>query len=401
MRIAYITSRFPFPLEKGDKLRAYQQIMLLKAMGHEVYLFAMSDVPVDAQHMAAVKRICHEVNVYQLSRSVIFKNVARSFLCNESVQSFYFYSRKVHQLLKQRIHDLNPDVMFFQLIRTARYAEGFSRFPKVLDYQDAFSKGMQQRSNKSRFIGRWIFGREARLLEKYEKRCLIEFDGTSIITNSDRISIDSENKHGMAIIPNFIALDHFVIHHTQRSNDVLFVGNMGYPPNVEAASFLVNEIMPKVWQILPDIKVLLAGANPSSKIKNLASDKVVVTGWVDDIRDCYQSSQLFVAPMLSGTGLQNKLLESLAMGLPCITSTLCASTLAPGYEELVSVGSNADQFAFEIIQHFQCSQDYTQYGINSRKYIAENYDSKTIGDHLEGLLKKAMVNHDAAQKSKP
>ena len=399
MRIAYITSRFPYPLEKGDKLRAYQQIKQLKAMGHQVHLYAVSDIPVKSHHLDAINAICASVFIYRLSRLDIFRNILKSLLLGESVQSSYFYVPGFHRLLKRQMSELKPDVMFFQLIRTARYAEGMDDFPKMLDYQDAFSKGMQQRSSSGGLYNRLIFGREYRLLSLFEKACMGKFNALSIITEADRLAIDPENKFGITIVPNSVELEYFDAPSGSRPHDILFVGNMGYPPNVEAACFLVNEIMPFVWQTLPDTKVLLAGANPTAAVKSLSSNRVFVTGWVDDIRTCYQSSKLFVAPMLTGTGLQNKLLEGLAMGLPCFTTPLCASTLATGYDEVVTVCISADQFASKIVEHLGSPVNYEQFRTQSRAYVSKNYDSNHVGKQLIAILEKAMANQ--SQKRKP
>ena len=100
---------------------------------------------------------------------------------------------------------------------------------------------------------------------------------------------------------------------------------MAYAPNVDAARFLVQEVMPLVWQRFPEVRLLLAGANPKPAVRALASERVSVSGTLADIRDAYASSRLFVAPMRIGSGLQNKLLEAMSMSLPCVTTTLAAT----------------------------------------------------------------------------
>ena len=94
---------------------------------------------------------------------------------------------------------------------------------------------------------------------------------------------------------------------------------MSYPPNIDCAEYLVHDILPLVQESFPNATLCLAGANPHPKVKALASNNVIVTGWIEDIRDAYNASQVFVAPMRIGTGLQNKLLEAMSMNLPSIT----------------------------------------------------------------------------------
>ena len=97
---------------------------------------------------------------------------------------------------------------------------------------------------------------------------------------------------------------------------------MGYAPNVNAVEFLAYEIMPKVWEKLPNAKLYIAGAQPDPKVKKVACDNIIVSGWIDDMRDAYAQSRIFIAPMRIGTGLQNKLLEAMSMKIPCITTAL-------------------------------------------------------------------------------
>ena len=99
---------------------------------------------------------------------------------------------------------------------------------------------------------------------------------------------------------------------------LLFTGNMSYAPNVDAAQHLVKDILPRIQH--PNVRVVLAGANPKPSIKALAGDRVTVTGWVDDIAQEYRAAALFVAPLRIGTGLQNKVLEAMASELPCVLS---------------------------------------------------------------------------------
>ena len=107
--------------------------------------------------------------------------------------------------------------------------------------------------------------------------------------------------------------------------------------------------MPVVWKTLPETKLYIAGATPDPKVKKAASDKIIVSGWLDDIRDAYAQSRVFIAPMRIGTGLQNKLLEAMSMRLPAITSPLANASLGAKPNEEILIGSNAEEVAQHII----------------------------------------------------
>jgi glycosyltransferase involved in cell wall biosynthesis len=380
-------------LEKGDKLRAYQQIRELSLKGHEIHLFCLSDIIVQDKHLKEIEKICVSVTIHQLTKLRIIANVFRAFFQNEPVQVSYFYDHSFHQLIKKRLEELKPDVLFFQLVRMVKYHNGINKIPAVLDFQDAFSKGMKQRSTKGLLFKRWFFSRESSLLVEFENNCFRQFEAFSIISNEDRKVMDPTCAVEMTILPNLLELAYFKPLNMPRSSDVLFVGNMGYSPNVEAVIFLVKEIMPLVWEKRPHTKVMLAGANPSKRVKDLASENVIVTGWVEDIRTCYADSKIFVAPMVSGTGLQNKLLEALAMGLPSITTPICAKSLAPGYENLVYVHTDARDFAGCILELLSSDLNYDEFMHRSRSYIRDHYDSSKVSHQMEQLLSGAIQVH--------
>jgi glycosyltransferase involved in cell wall biosynthesis len=120
---------------------------------------------------------------------------------------------------------------------------------------------------------------------------------------------------------------------------------MAYPPNVKAAKFLAESILPEIHKFAPETTLLIAGATPVSAVKALSSSKIYVSGWMDDIRDAYAQSKVFIAPMEIGTGLQNKLLEAMAMKLPCVTSPLANKALGATMKKEILVGDSPETYA--------------------------------------------------------
>jgi glycosyltransferase involved in cell wall biosynthesis len=120
---------------------------------------------------------------------------------------------------------------------------------------------------------------------------------------------------------------------------------MSYPPNVECAQRLVRDILPIVRKKQPQVRLLLAGANPASAVQSLASENVVVSGWMSDIRPAYTASRIFVAPMQSGSGMQNKLLEAMSMTLPCVTTQLAALPIGAEHNVNCMIASSNEELA--------------------------------------------------------
>ena len=349
MKIFVLLPRIPYPLEKGDKLRAFNQIKQL-AKRNEIVLCALNDNPKVSEQDAfrALQPYCQSINFVRISKLQILLGLLRAFVKGLPMQCGYFYNRKAAKKVNALIAKHKPDMLFGQLLRTAEYIR-YKDLPKAIDYQDIFSYGMKRRADIASFLTRPIYTMEYRRLKHYEAAIFDDFDVRSIISEPDRALFPHEKRDEILIIPNGVDHEFFKPMEREKKYDLVFTGNMSYPPNVNAVEYLADEIMPIVWKTLPDAKLYIAGATPDPKVKKAASDKIIVSGWLDDIRDAYAQSRVFIAPMRIGTGLQNKLLEAMSMRLPAITSPLANASLGAKPDEEILIGNNAQEMAQHII----------------------------------------------------
>lgn len=385
MKIAYVTSRYPFPVEKGDKLRAYHQLKGLSEV-HEVHLFALTVDHVSEEQINALSDICASVNVFELKRWKIPFNVALGVLNGLPFQVAYFFDSGLKEQMQSAIIRLQPDHIVAQLIRTSEYVRNLP-FDKSIDYMDTFSFGAKQRSMAGPLLMRPVYGLEHRLVTKYEQHIYAAFDHHYIISEQDRDRLPLPYPKSVKVIPNGVDTAYYTERDTGAAKwDILFVGNMGYRPNVEAAEFLVRRVMPLVWNEAPDATVGLAGARPSPLVKRLAGKRVVVTGWVDDIRNCYASSSVFAAPMFSGMGLQNKILEAMAMGTPSVTTSIVNNAIGaePGKE--IAVANSAPEMAHMILRLLRDRATAESIAKAARTFVVRRYDWGVQNKHLLNLI---------------
>jgi polysaccharide biosynthesis protein PslH len=396
MKILVLLSRFPYPLEKGDKLRAFQHLQHMKSSGHEVHLIALSDQKVSADAISKIAPYCSNIEVIPISVTGLLINLTSSFIRKLPLQVGYFYSLFTKRRIRKAIMHFKPDVVYCQLIRMAAYVKDIKDVPLVIDYQDAFSKGTFQRMEKSPAYYKSIFEREFNLVKKFETDSYDWFDSHIIISEQDRKALNIPEEKEIHIIPNGIDIDYFKPTGDVKAFDVSFIGNMNYPPNVDAALFLVNEIMPIVWKDLPDVKVQIAGANPTKKVRSLSSLKVTVTGWVNDIRNSYSRSRIFIAPMRTGTGLQNKLLEAMAMTIPCIATSLSFMPLSATANHDILVGDTADELANQIIRLLK-DRDFAELiARNGYYFVLSKYSMEHSRIQLEAVLNNAVKKKQTA-----
>ena len=348
MKIFVLLPRIPFPLEKGDKLRAFNQIKQL-AKRNEIVLCALNDNPKVNEQDAfrALQPYCQSISFIKISKLQILLGLVRAFFKGLPLQTGYFYNRKAAKKINALIAKHQPDMLFGQLLRVAEYIR-YKNIPKTIDYQDIFSYGMKRRADIALFITRPIYNMEYRRLARYEAAIFDDFDVKTIISKPDRALFPHEKRDEILIIPNGVDHDFFKPQEREKRYDLVFTGNMSYPPNVNAVEYLANEILPIVWKSRPETTLYIAGATPDPKVKKVASEKIIVSGWLDDIRDAYAQSRVFIAPMRIGTGLQNKLLEAMSMRLPAITSSLANASLGAKPDEEILVGGNAEEMAQHI-----------------------------------------------------
>ena len=349
MKIFVLLPRIPYPLEKGDKLRAFNQIKQL-AKHNEIVLCALNDDPKVSEQDAfhALQPYCQSINFIRITKLQILLGLVRAFIKGLPLQCGYFFNRKAAKKIDALIAKHKPDMLFGQLLRVAEYIR-YKNIPKTIDYQDIFSYGMKRRADIASFVTRPIYNMEYRRLCRYEAAIFEDFDVKSIISEPDRDLFPHERRDEILVIPNGVDHDYFKPQEREKLYDLVFTGNMSYPPNVNAVDYLANEILPIVWKTLPEVKLYIAGATPDPKVKKVESERIIVSGWLDDIRDAYAQSRVFIAPMRIGTGLQNKLLEAMSMRLPAITSPLANASLGAKPDEEILIGSNAKEMAQHII----------------------------------------------------
>jgi len=388
MNLLVLTSRFPYPIEKGDKLRAYYQIREL-SKHHAITLVSLSEEPVGPEDQQAVAQFCKAVHIFPMRKWEIGLQLLNSIFRQWPAQVAYFWQPRVYTFLQQLSKQEEFSHLYCQLIRMAPYVTGLE-IPATLDYMDTFSVGMARRAGEGKGLKRAFFQRETRLVKAYEQAVYKDFSQHCIISEQDRAHLPLAETDKVAIIPNGIDTHFFSPSpNVKPTYELVFVGNMGYFPNVRAALMLVREIMPLVWAHKPDVRVLIAGARPNRDVQALAKDsRVHVSGWVADIRDAYQDGKLLVAPLFTGSGQQNKILEAMSLARPCLTTTLVNNAIGAETGVAIEVADSAQEFASSILRLLPTPEVLQQMGKAGRQYVSQRYGWEQTVKALSTLFKQ-------------
>lgn len=387
-KLVFITSRFPFPIEKGDKLRAYYQLRDL-SVDWEIYLISISDVPVHESHLAAIRPFCKEVYVLRINKWMGYLRALWGLFGRRPIQTYYFTSWKHKKQVKKLLREIQPDHIFAQLIRSTEYVKNYHSCSKTLDYMDALSEGVQKRIPLTSIWMRWVFKNEWRKLMVYENVIFEYFENHLIISEQDRDQLTHPKRQQIAILPNGVNENflNFVPRAATTEFDICFVGNLSYPPNIEAVKFIVQEILPQAKAQGLALKCLISGANAGPQVMQF-QDQASITGWVDDIRESYTNARIFVAPMFIGTGLQNKLLEAMALGVPCITTDLAHRAVGCDLET-ISLANNSKEFIAQI-ERLMDQDLRLQQSEKAKTFVAEHFNWKAINKRLSDIMQKSL-----------
>lgn len=389
MKLLAILPRFPYPVDKGDKLRAFHHLKYL-AGRHEVHLFALSDQPVSPDERAVLETFCASVTVYPLSKAGIYGRLLANVFGRIPFQTAWHSDAGADRKLAEEIARIRPDVLFYQLLRTAELAKD-STLPKVLDLQDPMSENIRLRLHKEPWWKRFIFRWEYKRLLTYEAAMPARFREICIISERDRNDLPEPAKSRARLVSNGIDLSYYVPRpDTPKTFDLVFVGAMGYIPNVEAARFLVKEVLPELHKLGLEPNVAIVGADPAPEVKALAGPSVTVTGRVPDTRGYYAAARVMVAPMFINTGIQNKILEAAAMGLPIVTTTQANEAIGAEAGTQVLPAQTPEEFARQIAVLLRDETRANQIAENGRRFVLSRFTWEACGRQLEILLENAL-----------
>lgn len=370
MKLLFLTSRFPYPLEKGDKLRAYYFIKHL-SKNHEIYLFAVNENKPEENSLEELRPFCKAIEIVKISKSQSIVNLIKAvFQKNIPFQTAYFTSEKGKAQLKEFIKQHQPDAVFCHLIRMGEYMQDNKIENSLLDYMDTFSIGMKRYAESASTLMRLPAKLEYKRLLHYENKLFNHFKNKIIISKQDQSYIPHEDNKSIAIIPNGVDADFYQSNNCEKKYDLLFIGNLSYAPNIYAIKYAAEQIMP----LLPNLKLAVVGATPTEEISKLQSSNIEVIGWVDDSRDAFNQSRIMIAPMFISIGLQNKILQAMAMETPCVISSMANNALGATPEAEVLIADSPEEFKNQINRLLKDDVLYQTIKINARNFILKNFN---------------------------
>lgn len=392
MNVLFVTARFPQQGPRGDQLRAFQQLVRL-ARTHRIVLvcFAPADRPADA---ARVRELCAEVVVVEPSRLSVLPALLGAVLGGRPLQAALYDPACAAVDLDDLRARHALELVHLQLARLGGLVDRLGDLPCVLDLVDALSLNMARRAD----VERGPFGRlaafETRRLLPYERALVDRVAAVAVSAAPDRSHL---GRDAITLLPNAVDFAAFPFHREPRQADtVVFVGNLGYFPNVDGVCWLVDAVMPRARALRPALRLRLVGARPDRRLVALATrhDWVDLVGPVESVHAELAAARLAVVPLRAGSGQQLKLLEAMASGTPTVTTSLSVAGIdsveAPvRHRRQLLVADRADDFADAIVELAGDDALCAALADAARRHVEAHHDADAVAATLDRLWRAA------------
>ncbi len=400
MKILFITPYQPNLI----RVRPYQLIRHLAKQGHQITL-VYYDTLIDPIVHQQLEKICLQVIPFQSSRWASLVNAALSLPGKTPLQANFGWLPAMEKTINQLLHNRAQafDVIHIEHIRAVKYGHSILKNnrchpPIFWDSVDSITHLFRQASQQhpSR-LARLLLKMEVKRTAYYEPQSAALFDQVLVTSPTDHhvflnLLSDQNKTAAVTVLPNGVDLEYFKEDPSipREEKTIVISGKMSYHANQKMVLRFVEEILPKIWAESPEVKLWIVGKDPSERIRNLAQDpRIIVSGWVADMRPYLQKATLAVAPLAYGAGIQNKILEAQACGTPVITShsAIQALDVIPGQDLLAS--DDPAEFAAMILMLLSDPQKRQSIGKNGRLYVESNHSWEAIATQLAWLYQAA------------
>ncbi|MFO7321157.1 MAG: glycosyltransferase [Chloroflexota bacterium] len=375
MRILYLTNGFPYPLTSGY-LRHYFLIREL-APHHKITLLSVVAPDFAPEHVQALAPYTERVLTF--TEQTRRRSSARARLARKA-RSLFGASAAIRQMratIQELLRTEHFDALFFSGKETYGAIEGLSLPPMVADLCDATSMRLHRQLQVASPWKRPLLMLEYRKIRDAERKIIRDARFALFASARDREMLIPEPSEKALVVPNGVDAEFWKrTTSTLGHQTIVFTGAMNYAPNADAALVLMREIFPAVRQRYPQAQLYIVGHSPRPQVVEAGRQPgVTVTGFVDDVRCYLDKATVFAAPLRFGAGIQNKLLEAMAMEVPVIGSPLAVEGLrtSEGHVPPVQVAESAADFIDAICRRFEAAERDATPDAAARRYVEEHF----------------------------
>lgn len=388
MRILMLAHRIPYPPYTGDKTRAYHIARYL-ARRHDLDLAFFVDDRADLAGVDALQQLVDGVEFARIWKPWNLLKGLGGMSVGGSLSLSYFRSQALRKRLAARLAQAGYDLVYASSSPMAQYARALG-LPVVMDFVDVDSDKWAQYGRHSRPPLSWLYRMEGRRLQAAEA-AIARWAGLCVLaTEPEETLLRSFAPWAKtAVVPNGIDLEYFRPAEARATSPaVIFTGAMDYLPNVDAVRYFCDEILPRVRREVSDTRFYIVGLNPTADVRRLADNaNVVVTGTVPDVRPYYERASVCVAPLRIGRGVQNKVLQAMALGMPVVASSVAQRGLQAEPGRHLYVEDDPAAFASRITGLLSSPEERLAMGRRARAFVEGHHAWDSSGARLDAMIR--------------
>lgn len=403
-KVLMIATRQFWPISSGKEITLYYNCKgLHEKYGYEIHLICFASK--DTDELREKPDFIHEVKYVKIHpvKDMLGSMIINGLYKKWPMQNAMFYSKRIDNFIYDYYSKLQPCVVFFDMVRLAPYAQHFIQEPvkKILIEDDLLAKryrrqvaagkgggvtgylsnsvpSMVNRLTNLPWIRKCILLQEASRLDNYEKDCVNWFDYITFVSPIEMREYNQQHRTDKGVTltvgtdASYYAEDIFA---EKKFNTLVVVGNFEYAPNAASIKWIDEEIMPK---LPPNIVLYAIGKFPESLKAEINSSNICPLGYVDDIRMAVKSASVYLSPIVFGTGIKNKIVEAMAMGMPVVTNSIGAEGLDVQHEKELFIADSADEIVQIVMKLLADEKLRTQVGKCGQQYASDHHDWNVV-----------------------
>ncbi len=407
-KLLFLAHRIPYPPNKGDKIRSFNILKHL-AQTYDVLLGAFADDADDLLHIDFLKSICCEVMIRPLNGRQKRLSSLFGLVTGDALSVRYFRDRALSRWTRKKLADPDVRTVFIYSSTMAQYVlprpATVSRL--VSDLVDLDSAKWLEYAQHARWPMNWVFAREGRQLAAFECRVVTQSDQSSFVSDEEALLYRRafpEHAGRVFTFRNGVDLEFFdpgLTHpspYPPNAVPVVFTGAMDYRANVDAVQWYAEHVHPRVRSQSPGAVFFIVGANPTPAVRKLGGiPGVVVSGRVEDIRPYVAHAACIVAPLRIARGLQNKVLEAMAMARPIVATTAALEGIPMSEGVPVLEVSDAEEFARGVLQWLSSSPSANE-ALSSRRLVQQVFSWESNLARLDEALRSPLTSSPAIER---
>lgn len=335
MEILFLAHRVPFPPDRGDKIRSFHVLRHLAARAR-VHLVAFADDPRDLAPPPEFRALLGECMVVERSKPR-WRAGIEALASGRPLSLAAFDDARVHEAVARIVRERGIDRVYAFSGQMAQYLP--ADVPAVMDFVDADSAKFAAFAEDARGVLGWMYRREARLLGMYERAVTARVEASLFVSAEEAALVPGARALENGIDTGFFDPATAFVPVIGQGRLIVFTGQMDYKPNIDAVIAFARDVLPRVRERHPAARFAIVGRAPVREVRALAGETVIVTGEVPDVRGWLAAADVVVAPLALARGIQNKVLEAMAMERPVVASPAAAEGI--DHAETIRVAAGA------------------------------------------------------------